>query len=125
MGAEREVADFVRLELGEITGDQAIEVWQRIRTCHTVLHHRRQVIEGRGVANCEIFLLNGREDIDRRISRPRYETIDLGERTGAPVKRSLQQRLFEVRRGSFSHGDSRLRKPHSFRVSAETPLQYL
>src|ERR1700688_497313 len=74
--APHTVGDAIRLELGEIAGNQSIEIWQRIRTCHAVLHHRRQVIERRGIANREIFLLHRRENIDRGVSRPRYETID-------------------------------------------------
>src|SRR5882757_7274185 len=103
--APHAIGDAIRLELGEITGHQAIEIWQRIRTRHAVFHHRRQVIERRGVANREIFLLHRGEDIDRGVSRPRYEAIDLGERAGASVKRSFEQRLLEVVYGDLSHGD--------------------
>src|ERR1700681_1295560 len=83
------VGDTIRLELGDVAGDQAIEVGQRVRTRDAVLHHR-----------CK--------DIDRRVARPRYETVELAQSAGALVKRSLEQRLLEVRREGFSHGEFEL-----------------
>src|ERR1700674_3478935 len=94
------VGHTIRLELGDVAGDQAIEVGQRVRSRDAVLHHRRQVIERRGIADGEIFLLHRCKDIDRRVARPRYETVDLAQGAGALMKRSLEQRLFEVRCGS-------------------------
>src|SRR6202789_4726883 len=54
--APNAIGDPVRLELAHIAGDQAVEVGQRIRPRHAVLHHGCQVVERRRVANREVFL---------------------------------------------------------------------
>src|SRR5579871_1352826 len=85
------------LELAQIAGHESVEVLERLRTADPVLHHRREVVEGGGIADCEIFLLDGREDIDRRVARPGDEALDLAQAPGALVKRGLEERLLKMR----------------------------
>ena len=73
------VRHATRLEPRNVARDEPIQVARGVRSDDAVLHHRRQVVERRRVADREVFLLDGREHVDRRVTGPGHETVDLAQ----------------------------------------------
>ncbi len=92
------IGDAIGFELRHVAGHQPIQVRHGIRSGDPVLHHRRQIVERGGIANREVFLLDGGEHVDRGIAGPRHETVDLAQISGPSVEGSLEQGFLEVRR---------------------------
>ena len=96
--APHDISHAVGLELGDIASDQAVEIAHGVRAGDPVLHHRRQIVERRGIADREVFLLDRGEHIHRAVSGPRDEAVDLAQCPRALMERRPQQRLAEVGR---------------------------
>jgi len=97
--APHAVGHTIGLELGDIARDQAVEIAHRVPAGDAVLHHGSQIVEGRGIADREVLLLDRGEHIDRGVPGPGDEAVDLAQRPRALVKGSLEQRLDKMGSG--------------------------